>query len=166
MKLWTDAINDQGNFDERYTCDADNSSPELHWSGAPPRAASFALVIEDLDTPERFCHWVVHHIPAHVGHLPAGIAPQDTLPNGIRQGMNSWGRLGYGGPCPPVGSQSHHYRFRIYALSKQLELKGRINRDALLEAIREVTLDTAECTGTYIRTEAREGTGKTERKAG
>jgi Raf kinase inhibitor-like YbhB/YbcL family protein len=161
MKLWTDAVDSRGNFDGRYTCDVDNSSPELHWTGAPPKTAGYALLIEDLDTPEVFCHWLVHHIPPHVGHLPAGIAPQDTLPNGIRQGLNSWGRLGYGGPCPPVGHGPHHYRFRLFALSRQPELPGRIGRDALLAAITPLTLASAECEGIYRRRSER-----IERKAG
>ena len=151
MKLWTDATDSQGHFDTRYTCDADNSSPELHWSGAPAKTKSFALVIEDKDVPEGFCHWVVYQIPAHVSHLPAGIAPQDTLPNGIRQGLNSWGRLGYGGPCPPVGHRPHRYLFKLFALSEVLQTQGRINHEQLLTVIEPLTLATAECSGTYTR---------------
>ena len=151
MKLWTDAIDPSGLFDARYTCDADNSSPELHWSGAPPQTKGFALLVDDLDVTGGFCHWVVHHIPAHVSHLPAGIAPQDTLPNGIRQGLNSFGRLGYGGPCPPFGHKPHRYQFKLFALSDLPKIEGRASREQLLRAIEPVTLTTAECSGSYVR---------------
>jgi len=151
MKLWTDATDNLGQFDSRYTCDADNSSPELHWSDAPPRTKTFALIFEDLDFPNGFCHWVVYQIPAHVGHLPAGIAPQDTLPNVIRQGLNSWGRLGYGGPCPPAGHQPHRYQFKLFALSEQIKPQGRVTREQLLELIGPLTLATADCLGNYVR---------------
>jgi Raf kinase inhibitor-like YbhB/YbcL family protein len=155
MKLWTDATDSQGQFDARYTCDADNSSPELHWSNAPAKTKSFALVIDDIDAPQGFCHWVVYHIPAHVSHLPAGIAPQDTLPNGIRQGLNSWGRLGYGGPCPPIGHHAHRYLFRLYALSETPKVQGRLNREQLINLIQPITLATAECEGSYMRSTAK-----------
>jgi Raf kinase inhibitor-like YbhB/YbcL family protein len=106
----TDAIDDRGIFDPRYTCDQDNSSPELRWQDVPPGTAGFALIAEDLDAPSGiFAHWVIYNIPPELLHLPAGIPPQESLPNGIRQGLNSFGKLGYSGPCPPARDRAHRY---------------------------------------------------------
>jgi Raf kinase inhibitor-like YbhB/YbcL family protein len=152
LRLWTDAISPQGYFDPRYTCDFDNSSPELRWDHAPPETQSFALLCEDLDTgPPTFVHWIVTHIPDGIHHLPAGIPPQEVLPNGIRQGLNSYGRLGYAGPCPPQGSRAHQYRFRLFALSEHLPHLSRITRDTLLELISPICLTQAELEGRYQR---------------
>src|SRR5688572_9588399 len=114
MKLWTDALDSHGNFDPRYTCDVDNSSPEVRWDDVPMEARSLAMIVEDPDAPKGlFTHWLVYSIPRELLHLPAGIPPQDALPNGIRQGLNSFGKLGYAGPCPPRGDSAHRYIFRL-----------------------------------------------------
>jgi Raf kinase inhibitor-like YbhB/YbcL family protein len=150
VKIETDAILENGNFDARYTCDIDNSSPELRWSEAPEAVAGFAIMAHDIDHPEQKCHWSVFNIPANVSHLPAGIPPQELLPNGIRQGLNSWGKLGYAGPCPPVGS-AHRYRFRIFALAALPDLKHRASCGELLQAITPYIVQTAEIVGRYQR---------------
>src|SRR5690348_5845703 len=115
LVLNTDALDRNGFFDPRYTCDADNSSPELRWS-VIPGAAAYALLAEDVSLDDPFAHWVVYRIPAAVHHLPAGIPNQERLPNGICQGINSLGKLGYAGPCPPSGDRPHRYIFRLYSL--------------------------------------------------
>src|ERR1700761_1188540 len=130
--LETDAIQDNGFFDPRYTCDIDNSSPELRWSNPPSGTVGYALIAEDLDHPKQMAHWVIFNIPVVVQHLPAGIPPQESLPNGIRQGLNGWGKLGYSGPCPPQHSHPHSYVFRLYALSKLPEISHRPTRDELI----------------------------------
>lgn len=157
MKLWTDAI-DNGYFDPRYTCDSDNSSPELRWAEAPDGTRGFALVAEDRSTSEPFVHWVIYNIPGDLQHLPAGIPPQDTLPNGIRQGTNSYGKLGYAGPCPPRARQAnptrgsaHRYVFTLYALRENPSFSGRITRDELLSALGPHVVATAELEGRYER---------------
>ncbi len=123
MNLMTDAIRPNGYFDSRYTCDIDNSSPEIRWEHPPEGTAAFALIAEDPDAPHGlFTHWVIHNIPAEVRHLPAGIPPQEALPNGIHQGANSYGKLGYAGPCPPPGDRAHRYLFKLYALTRQIKL--------------------------------------------
>jgi hypothetical protein len=152
MQLTTDAIHSSGYFDPRYTCDFDNSSPELRWSDVPEGTQSFALIAEDPDAaPGMFAHWVVYQIPAQVHHLPAGIPAQETLPNGIRQGLNGFGKLGYGGPCPPSTDHAHRYYFRLYALRSTPELPNRATRDHLLSLIRPSILATAELMGKYQR---------------
>ncbi len=158
MKLSTDAIDDAGFFDPRYTCDVDNSSPELRWSDPPVGTAGFALICEDPDARSgTFSHWVVYHVPPAIHHLPAGIPPQDSLPNGIRQGVNSAGKLGYMGPCPPRGDSAHRYVFRLFALSAMPTLEPRATREQLLAAMQGSTLAVAEIQGRYQRMVERAG---------
>lgn len=156
MKLFTDAIEKNGFIDLRYTCDMDNSSPELRWEDVPNGTQTLALICEDPDAPRgTFVHWVVYQIPGNVRHLPAGIPPQDALPNGIRQGLNSNRKLGYTGPCPPEGDEAHHYFFRLYALSRTLPIPARANAQQIMECIQaegpDVLLATAEVHGLYRR---------------
>jgi Raf kinase inhibitor-like YbhB/YbcL family protein len=152
MFLETDAINRQGYFDPRYTCDLDNSSPELRWNLTPSGAKGFAVIAEDLDTPDKpLTHWLIYHIPASVHHLPAGIPPQETLPNGIRQGVNSFGKLGYSGPCPPPGDRPHRYLFKLYALSELPQLPHRIKKEEFLTSVEGLILVTSEVLGQYQR---------------
>lgn len=158
MEISTDAINEQGVIDPRYTCDFDNSSPELRWTDPPEGTASLALIVEDPDAPQGlFTHWVVFDIPTSIRHLPAGIPAQDALPNGIRQGANSFGKLGYAGPCPPAGDSPHRYFFRIYALKSRLEIPHRATRDQLFTAIQPSIIATAEIMGRYRRAIQRAG---------
>lgn len=158
MKLSTDAIDSHGYFDPRYTCDVDNSSPELHWEEVPNQAESFALIAEDPDTPQGiFIHWVVYQIPKSLDHLPAGMPPQDLLPNGIRQGLNSSQKLGYLGPCPRRGDDPHHYFFRLYALSQKIELPPRASAEQVKSAIQPYILDEAKVMGKYQRPFERAG---------
>ena len=119
---------------------------------------SFVVVAEDPDAPSgMFTHWLIYNIPAALRHLPAGIPPQDTLPNGIKQGLNSYGKLGYAGPCPPVGDREHRYVFRLYALNRTLELPSRAQRDELLAALRPHVVATGELQARYRRHAQRAG---------
>jgi Raf kinase inhibitor-like YbhB/YbcL family protein len=127
----------------RYTCDGDGVSPPLRISGVPEGAATLALVVEDPDAPAgTWDHWVAydipvaHTIPEDVGHL--GTA-----------GRNSWGRPGYGAPCPPRGS--HRYVFTLYAVDRDLGLPAGAGKDAVLRAIRDHVLAKASLLGRYSR---------------
>lgn len=151
FELLTDAILDNGFFDPRYTCDIDNSSPELRWRDPPENVAGFALIAEDLDHPKKFAHWSVFNIPETVRHLPAGIPPQELLPNGIRQGLNDWGKLGYSGPCPPLHDRAHLYIFRLYALRALPQIEHRPTRQELVAAISPDIVAVAEVRGRYQR---------------
>jgi hypothetical protein len=152
MTLATDSINKDGTFDPRYTCDLDNSSPELHWDQFPETTAGFALIVEDRDSPSgNFTHWLIYNIPLNINHLPAGIPPQEALPNGILQGINSFGKLGYTGPCPPYGDPAHHYAFRVFALKNLIPLSHRTNRETLMAKMGPYIVATGETMGTYRR---------------
>ncbi len=158
FRLVTDAVEDNGFFDPRYTCDINGSSPELRWVQAPAGTVEFALIAEDLDAPGApYCHWVVYRIPGGLSHLPVGIPPQDLLPNGIRQGLNGSGKLGYAAPCPPIGHAPHRYVFRLFALNAAPDIPHRPRSEQLLELIRPYVIGTVEVMGRYGRAIERAG---------
>jgi Raf kinase inhibitor-like YbhB/YbcL family protein len=153
MQLTTDALDSRGYLDPRYTDDFDNSSPELRWEGVPPATQCLALICEDPDAPQGvFTHWVIYNIPAQIHHLPAGIPAQEALPNGIRQGNNSYGKLGYSGPNPPLGNPAHRYYFKLYALRERPEIPARATSEQIRKAMAPYILDSAELMGRYGRT--------------
>ena len=153
--LTSDAIDSHGNIDSRYSFDSDNSSPELRWLSPPSGTESFVLLLDSSAGP--VSHWVVYNIPSHIHHLPAGIPPQDSLHNGILQGINDFGKLGYAGPTAIDGSGVTDYVFRLYSLSVKLDLPRRMTRDRLLSVIAPYIIEPAEL---HVRYE------KAARKAG
>ena len=134
----------------RYTCDGPDVSPDLSWSGVPDAARSLALICDDPDAPMgTWVHWVLFNIPSNADGLPAEIPSDDALENGARHGTNDFGRLGYGGPCPPGGT--HRYYFKLYALDTELNLDSGVTKDQLLEAMQGHILAEAQLMGTYKR---------------
>src|SRR3989304_2756237 len=116
IQLTSSAFTDGSPIPARHTCDGPDVSPMLKWSGAPAGTKSFALICDDPDAPAgTWVHWVIYGIPPDTTDLPEGVPPDETLPDGSRQGKNDFGRIGYGGPCPPPG-KPHRYYFKIYAL--------------------------------------------------
>ncbi|MEW6641745.1 MAG: YbhB/YbcL family Raf kinase inhibitor-like protein [Pseudomonadota bacterium] len=114
MNLLSSAFADGAHIPRRFTCDGDNRSPPLQWSGAPAGTQSFALLCDDPDTPSgTWHHWAAYDIPASVTEL-AENAAQDTK---MKQAINDFRKSGYGGPCPPHGHGRHHYHIRLLALS-------------------------------------------------
>jgi Raf kinase inhibitor-like YbhB/YbcL family protein len=108
---------------KKYTCDDQDVSPPLKWSGAPKNTASFALIVDDPDAPVgTWVHWVFYDMPPSVTELTENVPKSPRLPNGAHQGINDFRRVGYGGPCPPPG-KAHRYCFTIYALDRPLGLK-------------------------------------------
>jgi Raf kinase inhibitor-like YbhB/YbcL family protein len=135
----------------RHTCDADDLSPLLRWSGIPERAVSLALICDDPDAPAgTWTHWVLYGLPATTTELPEGVPADETLASGARQGINDFRRVGYGGPCPPRG-KPHRYFFRLYALDARLDLAPRASKQALLDAIEGHEVGRGELMGTYRR---------------
>jgi hypothetical protein len=127
-------------------------SPPLSWSGAPQGTKSFALIVDDPDAPDpkapkmTYVHWVVHNIPAGTASLPEG-ATRSGLPAGAVQGLNDWKRVGYGGPCPPIGR--HRYFHKLYALDTDLPGLERPTKQQLLDAMKGHVLAEAQLVGTY-----------------
>jgi Raf kinase inhibitor-like YbhB/YbcL family protein len=128
-----------------FTCDGSSASPPLKFAKTPKAAKDVALIMTDPDVPSgAFVHWVAWHLPK------TGL-PEETLPAGIVQGKNSIGNDAYQGPCPPPGSQPHHYVFNIYAVSKQITLPPGASADDLRAAVKGNVLAQGTLTGTYQR---------------
>jgi Raf kinase inhibitor-like YbhB/YbcL family protein len=133
-----------------YTCDGPDISPELAWTGVPETTQSLALICDDPDAPMgTWVHWVLFNIPPGARGLPGEISPDAALENGARHGTNDFGRLGYGGPCPPGGT--HRYFFKLYALDTELDLASGITKAQLIEAMEGHILAEAQLMGTYNR---------------
>jgi len=149
--LLSSAFPDGGGIPALYTCDGEDISPPLEWQGVPAGAASLAIVCDDPDAPGgSWIHWVIYNLPPGCDSLPAGLPADAKLKDGSCQALNSWGRSGYGGPCPPSGT--HRYVFTIYALDCTLQLASRARIDEFGRAVEGHVLASARLTGTYSRT--------------
>jgi len=136
----------------KYTCDGDNISPPIHWEAPPQGTNSFALILDDLDAPNgTFTHWVVYNLPADTRELPEGVTNRPKLPNGAMQGKNSFGQLGFGGPCPPENDGTHRYFFKVFALDQSLNLLPGASKEQVMAAMEGHVLDAAEVMGRYAR---------------
>lgn len=155
VQSWS--IEQGGPIPLRHSEYADGVSPALRWS-AVPGAVSYAIVMEDPDarptTP--FVHWVAWNIPANVTMLPEGLQEQGRLtePEGVLQGRNTRGSLGYYGPRPPVGDAAHAYHFQVLALDTQLSLPAGASRDEVLAAARGHVIGKGELVGRFQQTVA------------
>lgn len=137
----------------QYTCDGTDISPPLDWLAPPAGSASFALIVEDPDAPGgTFIHWVLYDLPGSTASLPEAVPKSAELPQlgGAKQGRTSFGRSGYGGPCPPAGP-AHHYHFRLFALNAKLGLAAGASRDQVMNAMQAHELGRAELVGLYAR---------------
>ena len=115
MKVESPAFQDGGFIPEMYTCDGEDVSPPLNWGPSPEGIVTWALVCDDPDAPMgTWVHWVVYDLPADVLGLSEDVLPEKELENGGKQGVNDFQKIGYGGPCPPIGE--HRYFFKVYAL--------------------------------------------------
>lgn len=136
----------------RYTCDGWNMSPPLMWTHLPDETKSLALIIEDPDAPQKsWTHWVVYNISPSVHSLAEGIPAKD-LPHGCLQGKNDWGKIGYGGPCPPSGM--HRYFHHLYALNCVLPDLNNPNKAILENEMRGHVIAKTVLTGLYQRPRA------------
>jgi hypothetical protein len=149
VTLDSNAFTDGGTIPKRYTCEGQDISPPLAWSGVPAGTKSLALIVDDPDAPDpkapkrTYVHWVLFDIPPTVTSLPEG----GTLPAGTREGRNDWGRTGYGGPCPPIGR--HRYFHKLYALDTVLGDLGGPTKAQLEKAMEGHILAEGRLLGTY-----------------
>jgi Raf kinase inhibitor-like YbhB/YbcL family protein len=150
IKITSSAFSEGDMIPKRYTCDSEDVSPDLAWSGIPQGTKSIALICDDPDAPMgTWVHWVLFNLPAESTELPAAIPSDKTLSNGAVHGKNDFGRLGYGGPCPPGGT--HRYYFKLYALDTQLNLASGITKNQLLDAMEGHILAQGQLMGKYKR---------------
>lgn len=150
IKIASTAFDEGGLIPPKYTCDGADISPPLHWEDVPEGTKSIALICDDPDAPMgTWVHWVLFNLPAETRELAENIPPDRTLPNGARQGTSDFGRIGYGGPCPPSGT--HRYFFKIYALDTQIDLAAGAKKAQLLKAVEGHILDQGQLIGKYKR---------------
>lgn len=136
---------------KRHTCEGENISPGLAWGGVPVETRSFALICDDPDAPRgTWLHWTLYNLPAEAIELGPSVPANPELPSGARQGVTDFGKVGYGGPCPPPG-KPHRYFFRLYALGAALNLPPGAQRSELEAAMKEHVLATGTLMGTYER---------------
>lgn len=144
--LSSTAFSDGGAIPRRFTCDGEDTSPDMTWSGAPDGIQALALIVTDPDALD-FVHWLVYGLDGTPsGGLPVGVS---SSPDAPAQGTNSFSKLGYGGPCPPSGT--HRYRFTLYALDQPLELTGAPRIGELQAAMDGHVIGEATLSGTYHR---------------
>lgn len=156
LKITSTAFKEGDDLPVQLTCDGADQSPPLTWTGVPMEAQSLALMMEDPDAPNgTFTHWILYNIPRDIDGLPQGVENKEDLGQGIRQCTNSFGNLGYGGPCPPSGHGSHRYFFRVYALDSPILLNEGAKREDFLNAIEGHILDEGHLMGRYERAQAK-----------
>jgi Raf kinase inhibitor-like YbhB/YbcL family protein len=138
---------------KKHTCEGQDLSPAMGWSGAPPATRSFALIVDDPDAPVgTWNHWLLYDIPAATESLPEGVRPGPGSAPGGLSGTNDFRRPGYGGPCPPPGDGPHRYFFKLYALDvPSLKLRAGAKRADLDRALRGRVLAEAQYMGRYER---------------
>ena len=124
LTLRSSAFDNGDKIPSKYTCEGEDISPSLTWTGVPETARSLVLVVDDPDAPGpkapkmTWVHWVLYNIPPDVTGLSEGMTLA-KLPAGTEEGLNDWNRSGYGGPCPPIGR--HRYFHKLYALDTVLK---------------------------------------------
>jgi len=155
LNLSSSAFGANAPIPPKYTCEGANVSPPLAWSGAPAKAKSFALIVEDPDAPDPakptrvVTHWVAYNIPGTTSVL-AENASKSGMPAGSAQGLNEGSKPAYMGPCPPIGS--HRYFFKLYALDTVLTGLKNPKKADLQQAMQTHVVDSTQLIGTYQKT--------------
>lgn len=151
MRLASTAFTSGAEIPARFTCDGDDLSPPLAWSGAPPGTRSLAIVCRDPDAPSGvWYHWAAYDIAPTVGRLAEHCRPDEKT--ALRQGTNDFRRAGYGGPCPPHGHGRHHYHFTLYALDvEHLDVPAHAHCREIERAAKAHALAVAELVCVYER---------------
>ena len=154
LKIESEVFNDGEAIPKQFTCEGQDVSPPLAWSGVPADARSLILIVDDPDAPDpeapkmTWVHWVLYNLPAETAGLAQGVAAQD-LPAGTGEGLNDWKRTGYGGPCPPIGR--HRYFHKLYALDTRLEGLNNPTKAQVEAAMQGHVVARAELVETYAK---------------
>ena len=152
LSLKSKAFTHNGEIPATYTCQGSDVSPPLEWSGVPDEAVSLVLIVDDPDAPDpkapkmTWVHWVLYNIPTSASGLPEKVKSAE-LPEGTEEGLNDWGRTGYGGPCPPIGR--HRYFHKLYALDKAIEGLQQPTKADIEAAMQGHIIAQVELVGTY-----------------
>jgi Raf kinase inhibitor-like YbhB/YbcL family protein len=152
LQITSTAFAPGASIPRQYTCQGEDVSPPLSWSGVPSGARSLVLIVDDPDAPDpaapkmTWVHWVLYNLAPDTTGLDQAVAPT-ALPAAALHGKNDWKRTGYGGPCPPIGR--HRYFHKLYALDAMLPDLGQPTKDRLLKAMDGHILAQAELLGTY-----------------
>ncbi|HSO11308.1 MAG TPA: YbhB/YbcL family Raf kinase inhibitor-like protein [Anaerolineales bacterium] len=150
IELTSNAFKQGQPIPEKYSCKGEDVSPALAWGEPPTGTQSFALIMDDPDAPVgTWDHWILFNIPASARGLPESFPANETHPDGSMSGKNSWGRMGYGGPCPPGGT--HRYFFRLYALDEMLAISAGASKGELEKAMVGHILAHGELMGTFTK---------------
>ncbi len=146
MKLVSPSFTDNSLIPELHTCDDQDISPELHWSEVPKGTESFVLIVDDPDAVPVagfvWDHWILFNIPAEIRSIAENSSQG-------KEGMTSFDKTGYGGPCPPNGE--HLYVFKIFAVDSLLDVPAQSDKKTLQEAMEGHILDQAVLRGRYDR---------------
>lgn len=151
LRISSPSFDNESGIPVRHTCEGDDVSPALNWTGAPDGTASFVLIVDDPDAPDPaaprqvWTHWILYDLPPTVTGLPEDVG--HDLPDGTGEGLNDWNRTGWGGPCPPIGR--HRYYHKLYALSAKLGDMGTPRKEDVEGAMKGHVLATAQIMGTY-----------------
>jgi Raf kinase inhibitor-like YbhB/YbcL family protein len=154
MQITSTAFREGEAIPRMYSREGAELSPALAFEDLPDGTEALALICDDPDAPNKtWVHWLIWNIPGDHRALPEDVPGENEVPmlGGARQGMNDFGEVGWGGPMPPEGHGTHHYRFTVYALRGPLELEPGADREALEAAMEGQVLDQARITGTYER---------------
>lgn len=149
MKITSSSFKDGELMPGKYTCDGENISPQLSWTGIPDGIKSFAVICSDPDAPSGdWVHWVIYNIPSTVNELKEKFPRDRNSGDGTKQGVTDFGKTGYDGPCPPGGT--HRYFFKLYALDIFID-KDDLTKGGLLKEMEGHIIAGAEITGKYKR---------------
>lgn len=154
MQITSTAFDDGEAIPRQYSREGAEMSPPLAIDDVPDGAGSLALICDDPDAPNKtWVHWLIWNIPGDREAIPEDVPQDETVSvlGDARQGINDFDEIGYGGPMPPPGHGTHHYRFTVYALSEALDLEPGADRVDLEDAMDGKILDQARLTGTYER---------------
>ena len=153
IKIKSNAFHEGGMIPSKYSCEDENISPQLYWNEVSENVKSYAIILDDPDAPGgNFVHWVIFNIPENMKELHENVTPSRNIPDEVMLGTNSFGRIGYGGPCPPPG-KAHHYYFRIYALDTILHhIESGATKEQLVKAMDGHIIAKGELMGLYKRT--------------
>jgi hypothetical protein len=143
MQLASPVFKNNDSIPAKYTCDGENVNPPFLIDNVPKGTESLVLIIDDPDAPSGIWdHWLLWNIDPSVS-----LIEEDSVPGGSVEGRNSFGENAYGGPCPP--HQLHHYRFKLYALDKKLDIDSSHDKKDLQTAMEGHVLDQTQLVAFY-----------------